>query len=343
MEKYYNVHDIVTFKIIENIGLLGRLLGGDSELRDFESIKIANPDFTVHFGNFTPHNQDCYFLDEKYYIKENYLYCKDSFRYVKWELEMSGFEQSNMEVRLNCNLPGKMFIYDLIINHLIWLKLNEKGYSIVHGSSVSKDGKAYIFAGQGASGKSTIALNLLESGFTLLGDHFVILNNGYVMSFPSPLHIMGFNVTPFIKMNMSLKHKVFFHSNELLYKLTGRGTATKINVNGIFPNSLEDKAKLHSIFLLLPKEKFKAEKIGREDLINHLVMNQKLESFPSFIKYLVEYSYIFPQSNMATYWEHYEENLRRAIPPGIEIYKLEVPKKYDAETLNGILQKVEVL
>ena len=343
MEKYYNVHDIVTFKIMGNVGLLDRLLSWDAELRGFESTKLVKPDFTVYFGKFTPRNQDCYFLDEKYYIKENYLYCWDSHRYVKWELEISGFERGNMEVRLNCNLPGKMFACDLILNHLIWFKLNEKGYPIVHGSSVSKDGKAYLFAGQGASGKSSIALNLLESGFKLLGDHFVILNNGYVMSFPSPLHIMGFNVTPSIKENMSLKHKVFFYSNALLYKLAGRGTATKINVKSIFPNSLEDKAKLHSIFFLLPKEKFKAEKIGREDLINHLVMNQKLESFPSFIKYMVEYSYLFPQSNMATYWEHYEENLRRALSPEIEIFKLEVPRRYDAKTLSEILQKVEAL
>lgn len=343
MEKYYNIHDIVTFKIMGNVGLLDRLLSWDAELRGFESTKITKPDFTVYFGKFTPNNQDCYFLDEKYYIKEDYLYCKDSYRYLKWELEMSGFERGNMEVRLNCNLPGKVFASDLIINHLIWLKLNEKGYPIAHGSSVSKDGKAYIFAGQGASGKSSIALNLLESGFKLLGDHFVILNNGYAMSFPSPLHIMGFNVTPSVKENMSSKHKVFFYSNALLYKLAGRGTATKINVKSIFPSSLEDKAKLHSMFLLIPKEKIKSERMGRDDMIKHLVMNQKLESLPSFIKYMVEYSYLFPQSNMATYWEHYEENLRRAIPPGIEIYKLEVPKKYDAETLNGILQKVEVL
>ena len=342
MEKYYNVHDIVTFKIIENIGLLGRLLGGDSELRDFESIRMVKPDFTVYFGKFTPHNQDCYFIDEKYYIKENYLYCKDSYRHVKWELEMSGFERGNMVVCLNCNLPGKMFASDLIINHLIWLKLNEKGYPIIHGSGVSKDGKAYVFAGQGASGKSSIALNLIERGFKLLGDHFVILNNGYVMSYPSPLHIMSFNIIPPVKENMSLKHKVFFYSNELLFKLAGRGTATKINVKGIFPSLLEDKAKLHSIFLLLPKEKFRVERMRREDLISHLVMNQKLESLPSFIKYMVEYSYLFPQSNMATYWKRYEENLRRALSPEIEIFKLEVPRRYDAKTLNEILQKAEI-
>lgn len=343
MESYYSVHDIVTFKIISKIGLLDRLFRGwEIELRDFESFRGVKPDFIVCIGKFTPHNQDCYFIDERYYVKEDYLYCKDSYRYAKWELEMSGFERGNMEVRLNCNLLGKMFISDLILNHLIWLKLNEKGCPIVHGSGVTKDGKAYIFAGQGASGKSTIALNQIERGFKLLGDHFVILNNGYGMSFPSALHLMNFNITPFVKENMSLKHKVFFYLNDWLYKLTGRGTSTKINIKDIIPSLLEDKAKLHSVYLLLPKEKFRVERIGREDLISHLVMNQKLESLPSFIKYMVEYSYLFPRSNMATYWERYEANLRKALSPKIEIYKLEVPRRYDTKTLNEILQKVGV-
>lgn len=343
MGKYYNIQDIVTFKIIGNVGLLDRLLSWDAELQGFESTKMATPDFTVYFGNFTPHNQDCYFLDNKYYVKENYLYCRDSYRHAKWELEMSGFERGNMEVHLNCNLLGKIFASEVLLNHLIWLKLNEKGYSIIHGSGVSKDDKAYIFAGQGAAGKSTIALNLMERGFKLLGDHFVILNNGYAMSFHSALHIVGFNITPSVKGNRSLKQKGFYCLNELLYKLTGRGTATKINVKDIFPNSLEDKAKLHSIFLLLPKEKFKAERMDKEDLIGHLVMNQKLESLPSFARYMVEYSYLFPQSNMAAYWGHYEANLRRALNAEIEIYKLEVPRRYDVKTLNEIFKKVEAL
>lgn len=343
MEKYYNVHDIVSFKIIGNVGLLDKLLCWDEELRGLESTKVAKPDFTVCFGKFTPHNQDCYFLGEKYYIKDDYFYCHDSYRYIKWELEMSGFEGGDMEVHLNCNFIGKMFISDLIINHLIWLKLNEKGYSIVHGSCASKNGGAYVFAGQGASGKSSIALNLIEHGFKLLGDHYVILNDGYAISFPSPLHIMSFNLTSSVKKNMSLKHKVFFYLNQLLYKLAGRGTATKINLKDIFANSLEDKAKLHSIFFLLPKEKFKAENIDINTLINHLVMNQNLESLPSFIRYMVEYSYMFPQSKMATYWENYKKNLTNALNPGINIYKLEVPKKFDAKTFEKLLQKIEIL
>jgi len=98
---------------------------------------------------------------------------------------------------------------------------------------------------------------------------------------------------------------------------------------------LVDRAKLHSIFLLLPKGSFKVTRIGKEELISHLMMNQKLESFP-FIKYMMEYSYLFPKSKMATYWAQYEENLRQALDMVEAFYRVEVPLKYDTETLERI-------
>ena len=336
VEKYYNLHQLVTFKTAFNPGLWGGIFRGwDIELQGFESEQESAPDFVVSLGRFTPSNQDCCILDDKYYVKDDYFYCQDSYKYAKWELEMSGWEQGNMTVRIHANLLGKMLIPELIINPLIWLKLNEKGYPIVHGSGVSQNGKAYIFAGQGASGKTSIALGMVARGCKLLGDHFVILDKGAVLSFPTPFHLTEFNLAPVVKNNMSFRHKPLFQLKQLFHRLTGRRLATKILPRDIFPDSLIDASKLHSIFLLLPKGDFKVESITKEELIDHLVMNQKLECFP-FIKYLMEYSYLFPRSSMATYWTRYQENLRAALASEIATYKVEVPLKYDNETVERI-------
>lgn len=48
--------------------------------------------------------------------------------------------------------------------------LLQRGELVVHCSAVSKDGKAYLVAGESGSGKSTITKVLLENGFTLMGD-----------------------------------------------------------------------------------------------------------------------------------------------------------------------------
>ena len=340
MEKYYSIHDIVTFKVVTNAGFLSKILYfWDVELRDFESEQKDKPDFTVFLGRFSSQNSDCHILDDRFYVKKDYLYCRDSYRYANWELEISGFESGNMEVRLSANAFGWISIPELIIYPIIWFKLNEKGYTAVHSSGVAKDSRAYVFAGQGAAGKTTIALKLLERGFRLLGDHFIILNNATALSFLSPLHLMNFNLTPFVRERMKTNHKILFGFNQLLGRMTGKGIGTKISSKTLFPGLIENKVKLHSVFLLLPRQEFKVERINKKEFIAHMLANQKLESFP-FIKYMMEYSYLFPKSKMASYWVQYEKNLRQALDSVKVCCRVEVPLKYNDETLVRISELV---
>jgi hypothetical protein len=341
MEKYYNIHDVVNFKVVNNAGLLNKILPfWDIELRDFESRLYAEPDFTVHLGEFSSPNIDCLIMDDKFYMKEDYLYCSDSYKYAKWKLMMSGFEGGSTKVNVSANPFAWMIIPDLIVNPLIWFKLTEKGYAIVHGSGVVKDDRAYVFTGRGAAGKSTIALNLVERGFKLLGDHFVVLGNKAVLSFLPPLHIADFNLRPIVRRRMKARHKIFFRLDQLSKRVTGLQVGTKISPKTLLPDLTADKAKLHSVILLLPREKFKVEKIHKEELIAHIISNQKLESLP-FIKYMMEYSYLFPQSNMANHWTRYEQNLSQALAGAAALYRVEVPLKYDNGTLESILQMVD--
>ncbi len=336
MEKYYSIHDIVTFKVVNNAVLLSRILPfWDIELRDFESKQKDEPDFTICLGKFSSQSPNCHILDDKFYIQEDYLYCSDSYKYAKWRLKISGFSGGSMEVHVSANPFAWLLLPDFIINHLIWFKLNEKGYAIVHGSGVVKDDRAYIFTGRGAAGKTTVALNLVERGFKLLGDHFVILGNNAVLSFPLPLHIVDFNLTPFIRRRMKARHRLLFRVNQISQKITGLQMGTKISPKTLFPGLTQDKANVHSVFLLLPRKEFKVKKISKEEFIAHVISNQKLESLP-FIKYMMEYSYLFPRSNMATHWARYEANLSQSLSVAQAFYQVEVPLKYDNETLDRI-------
>jgi hypothetical protein len=254
---------------------------------------------------------------------------------------MSGIEGGNMTVHISNNHIGSMFISPLI-DFIISYKMNERGYPLVHGSSVSKNNRAYLFPARSGGGKTVTSLYLVEKGFGFLGDNFVVLDKDNVLSFLSPLNIFSYNLAPIIKKNLKLKTEVILNLKHLLYKMT-LGYAkifTKINVRDIFPNLVVDKSKLDSIFLLIPKEEFSIEKISKDVLINHLVMNQKLETL-SFLKYMLEYSYMFPDSNMATHWTRYKDNLRKNISDDRPIYKIEVPQKYDTNTFERIVEVIE--
>ena len=340
-KRYYNIHNILTFKIVDENGILNRIFDTIRiEYKNFESEELKKPDFTIYLGKFTPSNQDCYILDNKHCIKEDYFYCKDSHKIAKWEFEMSGFETDNLIVRISTNPFASMIISGFVIDPLIIFKMNEKGYPIVHSSCVSKDDHAHLFTAQGGGGKTSTALYSVERGFNFLGDNFIILDKGHVLSFLSPLNIFSFNLAPIVRKNMSIKSRAEFYFKDLLYRMRGPRVVTKINVKDVFPDSLANKSKLDSVFLLIPKEKFDIAEIDKEELIRYFAANLKLDSFP-FLKYLMEYSYMFPESKMATHWDRYEESLRKNLDDNISIFRVEVPQKYDTNTFEGIWRIIQ--
>ena len=329
------------FKIINRNNFLNRLFSTvNLEYKNFETERVNDPELTIYLGDFTPSNQECRILDNHYYVKEDYFYCRDSYKVAKWEFEMSGFESGDTEIRISANSFATMIISGFLIDPLINFKLAEKGYALVHGSCVSKDNHAYLFTAQGGGGKTSTALYAVERGFNFMGDNFTILDKGYALSFLSPLNIFSFNLVPVVKKNMKIKSKAEFHLKNILYKTTGLRIVTKINVKEIFTNSLNDKSKLKAIFLLIPKGKFGIVEIDKEELIAHMVANMKLDSFP-FLKYMMMYSYVFPESRMATHWDRYEENLRRNLSSDITICKVEVPQRYDINAFEKIWSVIQ--
>lgn len=340
-EKSYNIHGLVSFKIVNRSNFLNRVFSTvNLEYKNFETEKVDNPDFTIYLGDFVPSNKECRILDNHYYVKKDYFYCTDSYKIAEWKFEMSGFESGDMKIRISANSFASMIIPGFLIDPLINFKLAEKGFSLIHASCVSKDNHAYLFTAQGGGGKTSTALYLVEKGFNFLGDNFTILDKGYVWSFSSPLNIFSFNLVPIVKRNMTIGKKIEFHLKNVIYKMTGLRLVTKINAKEILIDSLNDKSKLRCVFLLIPKEKFDIAEMDKEVLIRHILANMKLDSFP-FLKYMMMYSYVFPESNIAKHWNRYEENLRRNLSENTIIYKVEVPQRYDMKTFERIWRMIQ--
>lgn len=231
LERHYTLHDIVSFIVRGGPGLAGWLVGDwEVELRGFRTGRRIDPDFIVTLGGFQREERDCYLLDDRFYVGRDYFYCRDRWRYACWELELSGLEKPPMRVRLNANLPGWLVVPELIIYPLIWFHLNLKGFPVVHASAVARDGKAYLFAGREAAGKTTVALGLLDRGFQLLSDHFVILGRGEALGFPSPLHILDYNLLPQVWARMGTRERLLLRLRGLLRRATGKGLAQKIGL-----------------------------------------------------------------------------------------------------------------
>jgi hypothetical protein len=312
-----------------------------TEYQNFFSNAISNPDLTVIIGNFEPDNNDCTILDNTFHIKQDYIYCKDSYKRAHWKFELTGLESGHTKLKIYGNFFARFIISGFLIDPIINFKLNEKGYSLVHGSSVCNDRGSHIFTAQGGGGKTSTALYATERGCQFMGDNFIIVHNGQAMSFLSPLNIFSFNMLPYLKQYIPWHTKFGFHVKKIFFLLTGLNIVTKINPEYINICSPSKQYPICKIFMLVPHERFSNSKVNINKLVQHMAFNLRVD-FSFFTKYLIQYSFIFPNSALAKYWNTYEENLTRNFQNIHESsYLIEVPQKYDLNTFEKIWELIK--
>ena len=342
MKKNYSIHDVVKFTIqSENIPKRMAI-----EYANFEKDHINNPDFIVEIGNFVPSKEDCYIVDHTYYIKEGYFYCKDSYKFGKWMIQVSGLESDQTHIKLSTNAVGTlvpdMFICAYVIDFFIRFKLESKGYSVVHASAMSKGGQAFLFPSQSGAGKTSTAIYLAESGYDYLGDDFVILHEGQVLSYPTALNIFAYNLNPAIRENLPAYDRVVLQLKDALYKLTARRIKifTKMNPKDIPGLNITDASMLKAVYLLAQGDRLEITDAEPDVILNSLAINQKMESYP-FFKYLLEYSYVFPSSNIARFWMTCAANLRKNLNGEVKLYSVSVPRHYSREVFEEFREALE--
>jgi len=290
----------------------------------YRSETINNPHFIIRLGKFIPNNEGCVIVDDKFYIKNNYFFCMDDYKITNWEIEMYEDLNGVFIVNINTNIIGGMIIQD-IVDFCIHYILTMKGYSIVHGSAISKKSKAYMFIGLSGSGKTSLAIKYAENNYDFLSDNFVVFNRDNIYNYLSPFSIFTYNVTPFIKRHMNHKDRLWLTLKYILYILTNKyiKILTPLNPKLLFPNNIINSSKPSAVFYLYPKKEINIKPIKIKELIKSIIYNQQLDYTPFYL-YLLEYSYVYPNSYLGTFWKKYETNLYNNLK-NLNLYQMEVP------------------
>ncbi len=347
VEKKYNVHNFLKFKIIEDEWLIDPLfIRPERGFGYFKNGQLESKDFdlVVEIGDFSPRNEDCLILDDKYYLKEDYFYCKDHDKILSWEIEWRGFEKGKpILVKISKNLTGSMAIGTRIIDCLIRYKMNEKGFPMIHSLAMAKNNGCAILSGRSGVGKTNSLLSFLEKGYKVLGDNWIIVNEGKAYSFPLPMNIFVFNLLPIVKQNLGLFPKFILYLKYALFKASFGylKKKTPIEIPKLIPGSVIDEVPLKSLSVMIQSDKFLITEIPKEDALERLIVNDKMDRM-QFYNYMQAYSYVFPDSFMAEHWNRLSTNLNKALPDDIPYYKIEVPAKYNQETFNNLLKHVEI-
>lgn len=341
----FNIHGIFKFRVLGNNNKYMDYL--EREYSYFKVRSVNNPDLIVYIGDFKSKTSGCTVVNHKYFVKKDFLYCRDSYKIVKWKVQIEGFEKNNTIIRFHSGRLGDYFLCRYVIEPFMRYKVNKKGYVFLHSSAVSKGKNAYLFFASKGVGKTSTILNLVNRGFSFMSDDYTILSkHGTVFSFPTTIHMFFYNVKqcPFILKKLGTRDKLGIKLRHLNYLLT-MGYAQfpySINVLDIFPASSIGKRKELKSLIFLHKVRDKGiiarKKINASSLAKKIVMVNKFEAC-NFLEYMLAYSFLFPKSTVARHWDLSEKNLISALK-NKNLSEILVPEAYTDRIFKKINQLI---
>jgi len=163
----FNIHNLITFSIEGNNKKII-----DHFKRDyayFISTSEIDPDFRIIVSDFELDIKDCNFINYKYYVRDNYIACSDRYKIVKWKLSIKDIETKPI-VNFNGGIFSELFLRDYIIEPLIAFLLVQKGYILMHASSIAYNNQGIIFPATKGTGKTATLLNFMKDGGVFLSN-----------------------------------------------------------------------------------------------------------------------------------------------------------------------------
>ncbi|MCM8808258.1 MAG: hypothetical protein NC926_10040 [Candidatus Omnitrophica bacterium] len=226
----------------------------------------------------------------------------------------------------------------------------------IHSSAVTKGKKGFIFAGRGNVGKTTIVIYLMEKGYSIVNDDWVIITEkGEVYSSPQPLRVYDYNLA----YNYRLCNKIFGLRAPLMYVYTKARVKFRESIIPLIPNRLLRyaldkllsrcikyinhkcvKGQIESVFWLNRSKTKSIEifPISEREIIDRMIANFKYE-FSDFFK---QYYQIAPEEGKISYLENIEAHMTRVLQSafsGVPCFNVLIPYHTSSEKLCETIEK----
>ncbi len=163
------------FKIIFNYFAFGLNISSQIELPGvMETTRKDNPDVKIILGEVENPIFQSDLKGSNYYVDLEDVY-------VWWEnignVKISSGNHVIVEVKSDLKNSDDSII-PFLLGPVMSILLRQRGFLVLHGSSVKINNKAIAFLGFRGLGKSTIAVNLYKKGYPLITDDIVAINFG---------------------------------------------------------------------------------------------------------------------------------------------------------------------
>jgi hypothetical protein len=340
--KSYNFHDIFFLQIYRDIKTpFDTYL--DAVFAYYETDQPIEPDLIVSLQTHHPDLTNCFWVDGKYAIRENFIHYENRYKSARWSLSIEGLESAQTTVRIQANLLARPVLAGETLISLIRYKLAQKGYALLHASGVSIDDKGLFFAARGGVGKTITAISSVRRGARLYGDDTVILGkDGKMYGFAVPFNLrFTYDIKKLLGVQFSWKTRVELALKKLIsimsfghYRLF-----TILRADKVFPKAMGRSTTLTTGFIFLRGPKFEIEDEPNRSLFLHQLMHIVRFESSELIGMLLAYRHIFPHSSVVNFWDQFYQILESATE-GIRTSRVTIPKLYKPEYFENLWQKI---
>ena len=343
---YYNIHNILSiqvnrpkcFDICKDISL---------PFSYFETKQIEKPDVIVNIGSYKPHNNECHVIDHKYYIKNSYIYCSERVGKITIDVEIRNLEGNPTIINVSSNIiKFKQFLFPfalmqyVVLRPLIDYKLLSKNILSLHAAAVACKDESYVFLGRGGTYKTTLLMDYIRKmNYSFLGDDRVLVNKNIVMSYPLNYKLFDYRVG-----NMETEDFSVF--DKYKYFLNTKSNREK-------PQYIVDKSNISSFYSINKSmnKRFEITQKTKTEVISKTLYSHKMETIgglgimgisKGLYDYFTAYSYVFPDSKIAHYWDDYELLLTHFLNQET-FYEISLPLHYTSSTFNDFMRIIKRL
>ncbi len=339
----FDIHGLLKFRIEgENKKIIDHF---KDDYAYFVTLDEIEPDFRLIVSDFELNTKECFFINYKYYVRKNYIACNDGYKIVKWKLSIENIETKPI-IHFNGGMFSEIFLRDYIIEPLIAFLLVQKGYVLLHASSIAYNNQGFIFPATKGTGKTSTLLNLIKDGGVYLSNEpSLVSDKGVLYSYPSFIHLYYYNFksVPLIanKLRFGQKFELFFKNFIHLISLKYVSFSLSIDAKTFF-DKIGTKYPLNSLILLNKTNRdivIVNSDITKNEIIEKLVIINHFE-WEYFSRLLNAYSYIFPNSRTSSFWQKYKETLEKSLE-AVNLYSVDVPTVYDDSTYSKIFEMIK--
>ena len=331
---YYDIHGLLSFSIEGEEAKVKHLC----EQCDFfrSDRKLENVDLQIKIGPFVSivDRKAVYrIINRKYCVGENVIFAKDRYKTAHWKLQLENLNEKCTTFYFDGNSWTKYILHKSFVEVLIRYKLNQKGYFMVHSSSVAIDGAGVVFPASPEAGKTSTVLNYMEKGNSFMSDDFSLLGDEKLFAYPTPITLHSHNLKrhPFLTEVLSQKDKNEILWRTIVLKATlGQGDISyKVDIWNKFKGAEVPRSVPLRKMVLLTKysgETVKLNELEKIEFVEKLLIVNYYETV-LFNAYLQAYDFVNLHHKEDAFWEKMRSNIDGMLPDE-KYYEILLPQHY---------------